>query len=142
MRVGDRYYLYTAANSGQTKADVSMIWTQSLDPASPAYKWSDPVVVASSDGIEDANAIDPGLFQDPNDGRLWLTYGSYFGYIRLVELDPKTGKRLRPNQAQSRGRAGVRRSRRKAAPDPRPRAIPRQSRACLAGPRPTLFGRS
>ena len=34
---------------------------------------------------------------DPNDGRLWLVYGSYFGYIRLVELDPKTGKRLDPN---------------------------------------------
>jgi arabinan endo-1,5-alpha-L-arabinosidase len=27
---------------------------------------------------------------------LWLTYGSYFGYIRLVELDPKTGTRLHP----------------------------------------------
>src|SRR5204863_212597 len=34
---------------------------------------------------------------DPKDGRLWLVYGSYFGYIRLVELDPKTGKRLNPN---------------------------------------------
>jgi len=33
---------------------------------------------------------------DPNTKRLWLTYGSYFGYIRLVELDPKTGKRLNP----------------------------------------------
>jgi arabinan endo-1,5-alpha-L-arabinosidase len=49
------------------------------------------------DGIEDSNAIDPGLFLDPNDGRLWLVYGSYFGYIRLVELDPKTGKRRNPN---------------------------------------------
>ena len=98
IHLGDRYYLYTAANSGQTKADVSMIWTKNLDPDSPDYKWSDPVVVASSDGVEDANAIDPGVFLDPNDGRLWLTYGSYFGYIRLVELDPKTGKRLRPNQ--------------------------------------------
>ena len=43
------------------------------------------------------NAIDPGVFLDPNDGRLWLVYGSYFGYIRLVELDPKTGKRRNPN---------------------------------------------
>jgi arabinan endo-1,5-alpha-L-arabinosidase len=36
------------------------------------------------------------VFRDPNNGTLWLTYGSYFGYIRLVELDPKTGKRLHP----------------------------------------------
>ena len=27
---------------------------------------------------------------------MWLTYGSYFGYIRLVQLDPKTGKRVVP----------------------------------------------
>src|SRR5207244_9092506 len=34
---------------------------------------------------------------DPADGRRWLVYGSYFGYIRVVELDPKTGKRLNLN---------------------------------------------
>ena len=56
-------------------------------------------MVASSDGVEDSNAIDPGVFLDPTDGRLWLTYGSYFGYIRLVELDPKTGQRLHPKDA-------------------------------------------
>jgi beta-xylosidase len=46
--------------------------------------------------VEDSNAIDPGVLLGP-DGRLWLTYGSYFGYIRLVELDPKTGKRRYPD---------------------------------------------
>jgi arabinan endo-1,5-alpha-L-arabinosidase len=51
-----------------------------------------------SDGVEDSNAIDPGVFRDPTNGSLWLTYGSYFGYIRLVELDPKTGKRLYLNR--------------------------------------------
>jgi hypothetical protein len=29
---------------------------------------------------------------------LWLTYGSYFGYIRLVQLNPKTGQRLYPDR--------------------------------------------
>jgi arabinan endo-1,5-alpha-L-arabinosidase len=33
------------------------------------------------------------------DGRLWLTYGTYFGFIRLVELDPKTGARVEGNEA-------------------------------------------
>ena len=37
-------------------------------------------------------------FAIPTNGSLWLTYGSYFGYIRLVELDPKTGKRLYPER--------------------------------------------
>ena len=73
-----------------------MMSNKTLDPDSPDYKWSEAEVVASSDGVEDCNAIDPGVFLDPTDGRLWLVYGSYVGYIRLVELDPKTGKRLNP----------------------------------------------
>jgi arabinan endo-1,5-alpha-L-arabinosidase len=98
IHIGDRYYMYVAANIGaQPKAAINMLWSKSLDPKSPDYKWEEGGVVASSDGIEDCNAIDPGVFLDPNDGRLWLVYGSYFGYIRLVELDPKTGKRINPN---------------------------------------------
>ena len=98
IHLGGRYYVYVAANIGaQPKAAVNMIWSKSLDPSSPNYKWEEGGVVASSDGVEDANAIDPGVFLDPTDGKLWLTYGSYFGYIRLVELNPKTGKRLNPN---------------------------------------------
>jgi arabinan endo-1,5-alpha-L-arabinosidase len=97
IHLGDRYYMYVAANIGaQPKAAINMISSKTLDPASPDYKWEEGGVVASSDGVEDANAIDPGVFLDPNDHRLWLVYGSYFGYIRLVELDPKTGKRLHP----------------------------------------------
>ena len=98
IHLGDRYYVYVAANIGaQPKAAINLISNKTLDPTSPDYKWEEGGVVASSDGIEDCNAIDPGVFLDPNDGRLWLVYGSYFGYIRLVELDPKTGKRLRPD---------------------------------------------
>lgn len=98
IQLGDRYCLYVAANiGGQPRAAINLLWSKSLDPASPDYKWEEAGVVASSDGVEDCNAIDPGLFLDPNDGRLWLVYGSYFGYIRLVELDSKTGRRLNPN---------------------------------------------
>jgi arabinan endo-1,5-alpha-L-arabinosidase len=95
IQIGDRYYMYVSANIGaQPKAAINLISNRTLDPDSPAYKWEEGGVVASSDGFEDCNAIDPGVFLDPNDGRLWLVYGSYFGYIRLVELDPNTGKRL------------------------------------------------
>lgn len=98
IHLGDRYYMYVAANiGGQPRADINMIWNKTLEPDSPDYKWEEGGVVASSDGVEFCNAIDPGLFLDPTDGKLWLTYGSYFGYIRLVQLDPKTGRRLDPN---------------------------------------------
>ncbi|MEW6125991.1 MAG: family 43 glycosylhydrolase [Acidobacteriota bacterium] len=98
IHIGDRYFLYIAANSAPTKADINLLTNKTLDSASPDYKWEEGGVVASSDGIEDCNAIDPGVFLDPTTKRLWLTYGSYFGYIRLLELDPKTGKRLNPNE--------------------------------------------
>jgi arabinan endo-1,5-alpha-L-arabinosidase len=98
IHLGDRYCLYIAANIGaQPKAAINMIWSKTLDPNSPDYRWEEGGVVSSSDGVEDCNAIDPGLLLDPNDGKLWLVYGSYFGYLRLVQLDPKTGKRVDPN---------------------------------------------
>lgn len=97
IHLPDRYCLYVARNVGaQPKAEINLLWSKSLDPNSPDYKWEEGGVVAASDGVEDCNAIDPGVLRDPQDGRLWLVYGSYFGYIRLVELDPMTGQRLNP----------------------------------------------
>jgi len=42
------------------------------------------------------NAIDPSVFQD-RDGSLWLAFGSYWSGIKLIQLDPQTGKRLAPD---------------------------------------------
>src|ERR1051325_5748286 len=68
IHLGDRYYVYVAANIGaQPKAAINMISSKTLDPDSPDYKWEEGGVVASSDGVEDSNAIDPGVFLDPND---------------------------------------------------------------------------
>jgi arabinan endo-1,5-alpha-L-arabinosidase len=75
------------------------MWTKTLDPKSPDFGFHDETVVATSDGVEDCDAIDSAFLLDPTTGRLWLSYGTYFGYIRLVELDPKTGKRVVGNKA-------------------------------------------
>ena len=99
IHIGDRYYMYVAVGlGGETKAGVAMSWSKTLDPNSPDYKWVKGSMVASSNGVEDSNAIDPGVFLDPTTGRLWLVYGSYVGYIRLVELNPKTGEDLNPKE--------------------------------------------
>lgn len=91
IHVGDRYFMYISG--------VTMIWSKSLDPESPDYKWEDGGKIAGYESEGDfVNPIDPGAFLDPTTGRLWLTYGSYVGFTRLVELDPKTGKRLHPDQ--------------------------------------------
>ncbi|MBN2000838.1 family 43 glycosylhydrolase [candidate division KSB1 bacterium] len=98
IHIGDRYYMYIAANiGGQPRAAINMIWNKTLDPNSSDFKWEEGGVVASSNGVEFCNAIDPGIFLDPTDGKPWLVYGSYFGTIRLIRLDPRTGQRLDPN---------------------------------------------
>ncbi len=101
IHIGDRYYMaYASSGGGLGGGHASTIhvkWSKTLDPSSPDYGWNDDHVVASSDGIEDCDAIDPGFLLAP-DGRLWCTYGTYFGFIRLVELDPKTGRRIEGNQ--------------------------------------------
>jgi arabinan endo-1,5-alpha-L-arabinosidase len=98
IHLGGKYFVYYSAPGTQPKSAIGLLVGRSLDPQSPDYKWEDAGPVVWSDGIEDCNAIDPGVFLDPTDGRLWLTYGSYFGYIRLVELDPKTGLRRHPRR--------------------------------------------
>jgi arabinan endo-1,5-alpha-L-arabinosidase len=95
IRVGDYYYMYVASNVGaQPRSQIVMKKTKSLDPESPDYKWEQMGLVNSTDGVEFCNGIDPACFLDPTTGKFWLTFGSYFGYIRLVELDPKTGLRI------------------------------------------------
>src|SRR6476646_7160776 len=65
IHLADRYCMYVARNVGaQPRADINMIWSKSLDPNSPDYKWEEEGVVASSDGSEYCNAIDPGELLD------------------------------------------------------------------------------
>jgi arabinan endo-1,5-alpha-L-arabinosidase len=98
IRSGDKYFIYYSAPATQPKSAIGLLVGTTLDPDSPDYKWEDGGPIVWSDGVEDSNAIDPGLLRDPTNGSLWMTYGSYFGYIRLVELNPKTGKRLYPDR--------------------------------------------
>ena len=103
IHIGDRYYMAYARGGGGLAgghaSNVYVMWTKTLDPKSPDFGFKDETIVASSNGVEDCDAIDPAFLLDPTDGRLWLTYGTYFGYIRMVELDPKTGKRMKGNKA-------------------------------------------
>ena len=94
IKIGDKYLVAYSATGGGLGGGhagrVLTMWNKTLDPKSPDFKYTDPVDIAGSDGYEDCDGIDPGLMMGP-DGRLWLTYGTYFGYIRIVEMDPVTG---------------------------------------------------
>lgn len=101
IKIGDRYYVAYAVGgggmSGGHASNVKVIWTKSLDPKSPNFGFHDVGIVASSNGVEDNDAIDPAFLYA--NGHLWLSYGTYFGTIRIVELDPKTGDRVKGNKA-------------------------------------------
>lgn len=103
LKIGDRYLVVYGATGGGLggghNGKILTMWNKTLDPSSPDFKYSEAIVVASSENMEDNDAIDPGLLLDPTDGRLWLSYGTYFGFIRLIELDPKTGERVKGNKA-------------------------------------------
>ncbi|WP_101690313.1 family 43 glycosylhydrolase [Dysgonomonas massiliensis] len=102
LKIGDRYLIAYSATGGGLggghAGKVLTMWNKTLDPNSPDFAYSEPIEVAHSLDDEDCDAIDAGLLLDPTDGRLWLSYGTYFGFIRIVELDPKTGKRVEGNK--------------------------------------------
>lgn len=102
IKIGDRYLVAYSATGGGLggghAGQVLTMWNKTLDPDSPDFKFTESVEVARSLDDEDCDAIDAGLLLDPTTGRLWLSYGTYFGFIRIVELDPATGKRVEGNE--------------------------------------------
>ncbi|MBO4613360.1 MAG: family 43 glycosylhydrolase [Bacteroidaceae bacterium] len=105
LKIGDRYLVIYGATGGGLggghNGRILTMWNKTLDPKSPDFKYTDAVEVCASDGMEDQDAIDPGMLLDPTTGRLWVSYGTYFGTIRLIELDPTTGFRVKGNQEKN-----------------------------------------
>ena len=98
IKIGDRYLIAYSATGGGLGGGhagrVLTMWNKTLDPNSPDFAYTEAIEVAHSEVDEDCDAIDAGLFMDPTTGRLYCTYGTYFGFIRMVELDPRTGAKV------------------------------------------------
>jgi arabinan endo-1,5-alpha-L-arabinosidase len=95
-KVGGRYLLYYSVSTfGSNRSAIGLATNETLDPAAPNYHWRDEGVVVESARESDFNAIDPNHAID-RDGRHWLSLGSFWSGIKLFELDPKTGKLLKP----------------------------------------------
>ena len=69
IHIGTRYYVTYARGgggmSGGHASNVYVMWTKTLDPNSPDFGFHDETIVASSDGVEDCDAIDPAFLLDP-----------------------------------------------------------------------------
>ena len=80
------YYCYSSF--GSKVSGIGMATNPTLDPKT----WADQGVVVRTGADTNYNAIDPCIFLDAS-GKPWLSFGSYFSGIKLVEIDPATGKR-------------------------------------------------
>jgi arabinan endo-1,5-alpha-L-arabinosidase len=93
VRVGTRWLLYYAVSKfGTNTSAIGLATSATLDPAEPGYGWTDCGVVVESRRGDDFNAIDPAVMLDA-DGKLWMSFGSFWSGIKLVQLDAATGRR-------------------------------------------------
>nr|WP_167995800.1 arabinan endo-1,5-alpha-L-arabinosidase [Arthrobacter pigmenti] len=86
---GTWYLYYSASTFGKNDSSIGLATNTTLDPDDPAYEWVDQGEVINSDG-KDFNAIDPGIVEDEN-GTPWLSFGSFWGGLQLVELQWPSG---------------------------------------------------
>ncbi|MGY3334265.1 arabinan endo-1,5-alpha-L-arabinosidase [Streptomyces filamentosus] len=84
-----RYWLYYAVSSfGSNHSAIGLATSSSGRPGT----WTDHGEIFASGGSDPYNAIDPGIVE--GGGRLWMSFGSYWTGIRMVELDDRTGRPL------------------------------------------------
>jgi len=88
IKVGDRWYLYYSCSTFYKNISVIGVATnKTLNPNSSDYKWVDlGAVIRSQPGVNDWNAIDPNIVIDKK-GTPWMTFGSFWDGIQLVQLD-------------------------------------------------------
>ncbi|WP_161599282.1 glycoside hydrolase family 43 protein [Reinekea blandensis] len=102
---GRTYLYYAVSTFGRNHSVIGLASTDSLAD----NNWVDEGAVLASTADDDFNAIDPNLFEDPETGRLWLAYGSYWSGLKLREVDPETMKPFADSEPVSlASRPGVR----------------------------------
>ncbi|KND29702.1 arabinan endo-1,5-alpha-L-arabinosidase [Streptomyces acidiscabies] len=90
---GGKYLLYYAVSTfGSNKSAIGLATSATGLPGS----WTDQGTVYTSATSSDYNAIDPNLFVN-DDGKWWLSFGSWWTGLKMIQLDPGTGKQLASN---------------------------------------------
>ncbi|MDX3643573.1 arabinan endo-1,5-alpha-L-arabinosidase [Streptomyces sp. MB09-02B] len=90
---GGKYLMYYSVSTfGSNTSAIGLASSTTGLPGS----WTDRGIVHSSTASSDHNAIDPNLFVDDN-GTWWLSFGSWWTGLKMIQIDPSTGKQLSGN---------------------------------------------
>lgn len=88
----DKYHLYYSVSTfGSNHSAIGLATNETLDPDAENFEWVDHGIVVKSESSDFYNAIDANLIVDQDDVP-WLSFGSFWGGIKLVKLDYETGK--------------------------------------------------
>lgn len=91
-RDGTHYLYYSVSSFGKNSSAIGLMTNPALDAANPVAGWVDQGLVFRSRPGDNFNAIDP--FRIDTSAGSYLAFGSFWDGIRLIELDPLTGKPL------------------------------------------------
>ncbi|MDR3736995.1 MAG: arabinan endo-1,5-alpha-L-arabinosidase [Acidobacteriaceae bacterium] len=87
-----KFHLYYAYSTfGGNASGIALATNETLNPASPEYAWKDEGLVLQSTPSDNFNAIDPNIVLDQK-GHPWLSFGSFWGGIKMRRIDATTGK--------------------------------------------------
>ena len=99
---GRTWVLYSISTFGKNRSAIGLASSDRPDGSD----WRDDGLVVQSTAADNFNAIDPDLFQD-TDGTLWLSYGSFWGGLRLTQLSADTLKPVGETTFIARRKGGI-----------------------------------
>jgi beta-xylosidase len=89
---------YSLSTFGGQRSVIALATNKTLDPASSDYRWVDLGKVAESNpGRDPFNAIDPAIIVDEQN-RVWMSWGSFWGGIKMRRIRPPAKSRHRTPQ--------------------------------------------
>ncbi|WP_184815541.1 arabinan endo-1,5-alpha-L-arabinosidase [Actinophytocola algeriensis] len=98
---GQYHLYYSASTFGSNRSAIFL----ATSPSGNSGTWTNQGLVVESRTQDNFNAIDPDLVVD-DQGRWWLSFGSFWSGIKMISLNPATGKRADGTLLSIAGRGG------------------------------------